>query len=88
MEDLAQSPSAMSTLEVLQNCPSQKQALLSAISGVDPMDSNLVVFNHAGYTPQLSAQLAFLIQVKYLNKNVHRTIIDEGASTCIMTMSC
>ena len=88
VEDLAQSPSAMSTLEVLQNCPSQKQALLSAIGGIDPTDSNLVAFNHKGYDPQLPAQLAFLIQVKALNKTVHRTIIDEGASTCIMSMSC
>ena len=38
--------------------------------------------------PQLPAQLAFLIQVKALNKTVHRTIIDEGASTCLMSMSC
>ena len=88
MEDLAQSPSAMSTLEVLQNCPSQKQALLSAIGGMYPADSNLVAFNHKGYEPQLPAQLAFLIQVKALNKTVHRTIIDEGASTCIMSISC
>ena len=88
VEDLAQSPSAMSTLEVLQNCPSQRQALLSAIGGVDPKDSNLVSFDHKGYDPQLPAQLAFLIQVKSLNKTVHRTIIDEGASTCIMSMSC
>jgi len=88
VEDLAQSPSAMSTLEVLQNCPSQKQALLSAIGGIDPVDSNLVAFNHKGYDPQLPDQLAFLIQVKGLNKIVHQTIIDEGASTCIMSMSC
>ncbi|MCY6488468.1 retropepsin-like aspartic protease, partial [Actinobacillus pleuropneumoniae] len=26
--------------------------------------------------------------MKALNKTVHRTIIDEGASTCIMSMSC
>lgn len=51
VEDLAQSPSSMSTLEVLQHCPSQKQALLSAIGGIDPTDSNIVVFNHTGYTP-------------------------------------
>lgn len=88
VEDLAQSPSAMSTLEVLQNCPSQKQALLSVIGGIDPKDSNLVSFDHKGYDPHLPAQLAFLIQVKALNKTVHRTIIDEGASTCIMSMSC
>jgi len=88
VEDLAQSPSVMSTLEVLQNCPSQKQALLPAIGGIDPKDSNLVSFDHKGYDPQLPAQLAFLVQVKALNKTVHRTIIDEGASTCIMSMSC
>ena len=88
VEDLAQSPSAMSTLEVLQNCPSQKNALLTAIGGIDPKDSNLVSFNHKGYDPQLPAQLAFLIQVKALNKTVHQTFIDEGASTCIMSISC
>ena len=78
----------MSTLEVLQNCPFQKQALLSAIGGIDSTNSNLVVFNHAGYTPQLPAQLAFLIQVKALNKLIYQTIVDEGASTCIMSMNC
>jgi len=51
VEDLAQSPSAMLTLEVLQNCPSQKQGLLSTISRIDPTDSNLVAFNHKGYDP-------------------------------------
>jgi len=88
VEDLAQSRSAMSTLKVLQNFPSQKQALLSAICGIDPTDSNLVSFNHKGYDPQLPTQLAFPIQVKALNKTIHRTIIDEGESTCIMSMSC
>jgi len=61
---------------------------LSTIGGIGPKDSNRVVFNHAGYTPQLQAQLAFLIQVKDLNKLIHRTIVDEGASICIMLMSC
>ena len=48
VEYLAQSPSIMSSLEVLQNFPSQKHALLSAIGGIDPNDSNLVVLNHTG----------------------------------------
>ena len=34
--DLAQAPSAMSTLEVLQTCPTQRKALLWEIGGVDP----------------------------------------------------
>eukprot|EP00253_Pinus_taeda_P009362 PITA_09362 len=88
VEDLAQSMSAMSTLELLQNCPSQKQAMLSAIGRIDPVDSNLVAFNHKGYDPQLPTQLSFLVQVKALNKTIHRTIIYEGESTCIMLMSC
>jgi len=78
----------MLTLKVLQNCTSQKQALLLAIGGIDPTDSNLVAFNHKGYEPRLPAQLAFLIQVKALHNTVHRTIIDEEASTCIMSMIC
>jgi len=88
VEDLAQSLSTMLMIEVLQNCLSQKQDLLSVIGGINPTDSNIVSFNHKGYDPQLPAQLAFLIQVKALNKTIHRTIIDEGASTCIMSMSC
>lgn len=74
----------MSMLEVLQNCPSQKHDVLSTIGGIYPMDSNLVVFIHAGYMPQLPTQLAFLIQVNSLNRLIHRTIVDKGASTCIM----
>ena len=31
VEDLAQSPCAMSALEVLQSCPAQRSALLTAI---------------------------------------------------------
>jgi hypothetical protein len=88
VEDLAQSPSAMSTLEVLQNFPTQKKALLSAIGCVDPSDSNLVVFSHENYTPRLPAQLAFMIQVIVHGKNIHHSIVDEGASTCIMSLSC
>ena len=75
VEYLSQSPSTMSTLEVLQNCPSQKQVFLLAIGGIDPIDSNLVVFNHTGYVLQLPEKLPFSIQVNVLNHLVHRTII-------------
>lgn len=39
VEDLAQSPCAMSALEVLQSCQAQRSALLSAIGVVDPANS-------------------------------------------------
>ena len=78
----------MSALELLQNCPSQKQALLSAIGGIDPTDSNLVVFNHTGYVPQLPVELVFSIQVNFLNHLFHCTINDEGEYTSIMSLKC
>ena len=66
----------------------QHSNLTTTLTEVVPTDSSLVSFNHKGYDSQLPAQLAFLFQVKSLNKTFHRTIIDEGESTCIMSMSC
>jgi len=88
IEDLAQAPSAMSTLEVLQSCPSQRKSLLSAIGGIDPADSELITFDLENHVPRLPHQIAFLIQVIINSKTIHRTIIDEGTSTCIMSISC
>jgi hypothetical protein len=59
VEDLAQAPSAMSALEVLQSCPAQRRALLKAIGGIDPTDSNLIVFNFDDHIPRLPPQLSF-----------------------------
>lgn len=36
VEDMVQALSTMSALEVLQTCPTQRKALLSAIGGIDP----------------------------------------------------
>ena len=71
VEYLAQSPLAMLVLEVLQNFPSQKQDLLLEIGGIDLTDSNLVVFNHTCYVPQLPAEFAFSIQLNVINHLVH-----------------
>jgi len=85
---LSQAPFVISTLEVLQNCPTQKSSLLAAIGGIDPSDSNFVVFNHKNHTPKLPPQLAFMIQVVVRSKTIHQTIVDECALTCIMSPSC
>ena len=45
IKDLAQAPCAMSALEVLQNCPSQRKALLQAIGVVDSTDTSLLYFD-------------------------------------------
>jgi hypothetical protein len=88
VEDLAQAPSTMSALEVLQSCPAQRRALLKAIGGIDPTDMNLIVFNLDDHIPRLPPQLAFQIQVVVSDKSICRTVIDEGASTCVMSFSC
>jgi hypothetical protein len=88
VEYLAQAPCAMSTLEVLQNCPSQRRTLFLSIGAVDPEASNIIMFNLEYFKPRLSHHLAFQIHIIIHGKNIHRTILDEGASTCVMSLSC
>jgi hypothetical protein len=88
VEDLAQAPSAMSALEVLQSCPKQRKALLKAIGGIDSMDTNLIIFDLEDHIPRLPPQLTFQIQVIVSDKNICRTVIDEGASMCVMSVTC
>jgi hypothetical protein len=83
-----QAPSVMSALEVLQCCPTQWKALLKAIGGIYPTDMNLILFDLEDHIPRLPPQLAFQIQVVIQNRNIYRTIIEEGASTCIMYFTC
>jgi hypothetical protein len=78
----------MSALKVLQSCPTQWKALLKAISGIDPMDTNLIFFDLEDHIPRLPPQPAFQIQVIVSKKNICRTFIDEGASTCLMSITC
>jgi hypothetical protein len=88
VEDLAQAPCAMSTLEVLQHCPNQCRTLLSAIGAMDPEESNLITFNLDYFKERVSHHLAFQIQVFISEHTIHRTVLDEGASTCVMSFPC
>jgi hypothetical protein len=72
-------------LEVLQTCPTQWKSLLSALGAVDPADTRLITFDLDCGEPRLPTLVAFQIPVKIQNITVHRCIIDEGASTCIMS---
>jgi hypothetical protein len=78
----------MSALEVLQHCPSQCRMLLDNIGIVDLKSSNLIMFNLENYMSRLSHQLDFHVDVVVHNQKIHRTILDEGASTCVMSLSC
>ena len=75
----------MSVLEVLQTFPTQQKSLLSALGAVDPADTRLITFDLDNEEPRLTALIAFQIPIKIWNIIDHRCIIDEDASTCIMS---
>ena len=78
----------MSALEVLQSCPAQRKLLLSAIGAVDIQDSNLIIFDLENSSLRLPHQMAFQIPVLVKNRPIFQTVIDEGASMCIMSIQC
>lgn len=78
----------MSTLEVLQTFLAQRKALLSSIDGINPEDFMLAIFDMEKCKPPLSHQLAFQVKIFSKDKGIHRTVIDESASTSIMSASC
>jgi hypothetical protein len=88
VEDLAQAPCVMSTLEFLQHYPSQRRTLLATIGIFYPNSSNHIMFNLDNYASRLSHQLAFQVDVVVHNQQIHRSILDEGASTCFMSLAC
>jgi hypothetical protein len=85
VDELAQSPTTMYLLEVLQTCPTQRKYLLFTLGVVDPTDTRLITFDLDSEEPRLPALVAFQIPVKIQNITVHWCIIDEGASTCIIS---
>ena len=88
VEDLAQEPCAMSALEVLQTFPTQWKKLLTALGAMDPENSNINTFKLDDFKTRLSHQLYFQIASKISGKTIRRTILDEVASTSIMSISC
>jgi len=86
VENLVQSLAAMSTLEVLQSCHSKKKALLNTLGAVHPYDDRLIFFLiDTSKHPPLLQSVAFQIPVTICNAIISRCIIDEGASTCVMS---
>ena len=83
VEDLAQAPCAMSTLEVLQSCPTQRKNLSTAFGALDPENSNLIYFNVKNYKSRLPHKLAFQIIMKVVGRKVFRIVLDERASTSV-----
>ena len=70
VEDLSQAPCAMSSLEVLQSCPTQWKGLLTMISGVDPSDMSPISFDSDNYEPILHPLVTFMLTIGFLAKNI------------------
>ena len=87
VEDLAQTPCAMSTLEVLQSCPAQRDALLAALGSMDSL-SLMAKFHLSNVKTRLPYHVSLSIDVIHGRNTIGRVVVDEGASTCVMSLSC
>jgi hypothetical protein len=92
VEDLSQTPCAMSTLEVLQSFPAQRKALLTALGSTETCNPGTIMLDTTDLKPCLPYHVTFQIVVahptKTFTRNILRTVVDEGTSTCIMSLAC
>jgi hypothetical protein len=92
VEDLSQTPCAMSALEVLQSCPTQRKYLLTALGSTETCNLGTIMLDTTDLKPRLPYHFAFQIVVahptKTFTRNIFRTVVDEGASTCVMSLAC
>ena len=84
VEVLIQTPCAMSYLEVLQSCPAQQDALLAALGNMDS-SSLMEKFHLSDVKIRLPYHVALSIDVIHGGKTFGREVVDEGASTCVMS---
>jgi hypothetical protein len=92
VEDLSQTPCAMSALEVLQSFPTQRKALLTTLSSTDTCNPGTIMLDTIDLKPCLPYHVAFQIVVahpmKNFTRNIFHMVVDEGASTCVMSLAC
>ena len=81
VEDLSQTPCAMSALEVLQICPAQRDALLAALGSMDSL-SLMEKFHLTDVKIHLPYHVALSIDVIHGGNAIGRVVVDEDASTC------
>jgi len=61
--------------------------LFSAIGAPDPKSST-IKFDTTDVKPRLPYHVAFQNKLVYNNRTMASTVVDEGASTCVMSLSC
>jgi hypothetical protein len=91
VEDLAQTPCLMSSMEVLHSFPSQRKVLLSALGATDLANSGSIIFypfdNKPCFPHHVSFQRLMVYAMKSLTKNIFCMVVDKGASTCVMSLA-
>jgi hypothetical protein len=78
----------MSALEVLQTCPSQRNAFLSALGSLEPSGLKFIKFDITNVKPHLPYHVAFQIHMGYSKYTIKHAIVNEGAATCVMSLIC
>jgi hypothetical protein len=75
----------MLSLKALQTCPTQKKYFLIELDVFYPLDDHMITFNSDQFKPfKIPPFVAFQNPVSINQFTIHRCIIDEGKSTCIM----
>jgi hypothetical protein len=68
VEDLSQTPCAMSALEVLQSFPAQRKALLTALGSTETCNPGTIMLDTTDLKPRLPYHVAFQIVVAHPTK--------------------
>jgi hypothetical protein len=83
---MGKTPCVMSPLEVLQTCPSQRNALLSALGALEPSGSKIIKFDVTDVKLCLPYHVDFQIHVDYSKYTIKHVLVDEGIATCVMSL--
>ena len=78
VEEIAQEPCAMSSMEVLQYFPAQRNELFYSTRVVDPSDATLITLDLDQSTCRIPSKVSFQIKVTSHDNFFFRTIVDEG----------
>jgi hypothetical protein len=68
VEDLSQTPCAMSALEVLQNCPAQRKALLTTLGSIETCNPGTIMLDMTDLKPRFPYHVMFQIVVAHPTK--------------------
>jgi hypothetical protein len=78
VEDLSQTPCAMSALEVLQSCPAQRKALLTALGSTETCNLGTIMLDKTNLKPHLPYHVAFQIVVAHPTKTFTQQYLPHG----------